>query len=140
MISLDVMNKKFRRKRRIFSPLASAHFGVDNFAHIGVDVLQKDDGSADMSQKTFADLLCPVDTSPSLWKDRTIPRRDEELQICQSKLGEPCCLATASRPDTCVRLARFSASLDSLDVIHIYRINDLIKTVNEWLGECALKF
>ena len=57
---------------------------------------------------------------------------DEELQSCQSKLGELCWLATVSRPDVCARLARISANLNYLQVVDIYRINDLIKTVKLW--------
>ena len=71
----------------------------------------------------------PITTSPSLWTDRNRPLADEELQVCQSKLGELCWLATVSRPDICSRLARFSSNLNGLQVIDIYRINDLIKKV-----------
>ena len=108
---------------------------TDNFAHIGMDVPQEDDGSVANPQTTYADLLRPIAASPSLWKDRNSPLSDEELQICQGKLGEPCWLATASRPDICARLARFSANLKSLKVIDICRINDLIKTVKKWQSE-----
>ena len=65
---------------------------------------------------------------------------DGELQICQSKLVELCWLATVSRLDICVRLARFSANLNGLQVIDIYCINNLIKTVKMWQSECALKY
>ena len=112
----------------------------DNFAHIGLDVPQKDHGSVGITQKTFADLPCPIDTSPSLWKDRTRPLRDEELQICQSELGELCWLAAASRPDICARSARFSANLDSPKDIDVFRINDLVKTAKKWQGDCTLKY
>ena len=53
--------------------------------------------------------------------------------------GMLCWLATVSRPDICARLARFSAKLDSLKVIGVYRINDLIKIVKKGQGNCALK-
>ena len=62
----------------------------DNFTHIGMDVPQKDDGSVGITQKNFTDLPCPIATSPSLWKDRNGPLSDEELQICQRRLGELC--------------------------------------------------
>ena len=36
----------------------------ENFAHTGMEVLQKKDGSAEIAQKTFSDLLCPIATPP----------------------------------------------------------------------------
>ena len=62
----------------------------DNFTHMGMEVLQKKDGSAEVTQKTFSDLLCPIAASPSLWRDQNRALSDEELQTCQSKLGELC--------------------------------------------------
>ena len=62
----------------------------DNFTHIGMDVPQKDDGSAEITQKSLTDLLRPIATSSSLWRDRNRFLSDEEPQICQSKLGELC--------------------------------------------------
>ena len=117
----------------------SARFGPvevqkDNFTQIGMDVHQKDDGSVEITQKTFSDWLRPIDTSPSPLKDRNRPLGDEELQICQSKLGELRWLATVPRPDTCARLACFSAKLDSLHVVDIYRIDDLISTLKYFAG------
>ena len=100
-----------------------------------MEVLQKKDGSAEIPQKTFSDLICPISTSASLWRDRNRPLNDEELQTCQSKLRALRWLATVSRPDICARLARFSANLNGHEVIDIYRINDLIKTVKEWQSE-----
>ena len=94
----------------------------DDFTHICMEVLRGEDGSVEITQKTFTDLLCPIATSPSLRRVRNRALTDEELQTCQSKLGEPCWLATVSRPDICARLARFSANLSSLKVIDIYRI------------------
>ena len=111
----------------------------DNFTHIGMDVPQKDDGSAEITQKSLTDLLRPIATSSSLWRDRNRFLSDEEPQICQSKLGELVCLDTVSRSDICACFARFSADLSGLKVADMYRINDLIKTVKEWQSECALK-
>ena len=113
---------------------------MDNFAHIGINVLQKDDGSVEVTQKALTDLLRPIDTSLSRWKDRNRPLSEEELQICQRKLGELCWLATASRPDICDCWAHFSAKLKSVQGIDIYRINDLIKTVKKGQSDCALNF
>ena len=112
----------------------------DNFTHIGMDVPQKDDGSAEITQKSLTDLLRPIATSSSLWRDRNRFLSDEEPQICQSKPGDLCFLATVPRPDVCARLARFSANPNSLQVIDIYRINDLIKTVRKWQSECTLEY
>ena len=112
----------------------------DNFAHIGMDVLQKDDGSVEITRKPFTDLLRPVATSPSLWRDGNRALGDEELQICPGKLGELRWPAAVSRPDVCARLARFSANLSGLKIADIYRVNDLIKTVKKWQSECALKY
>ena len=75
-----------------------------------------------------------------LWKDRTRSLNDEELQICQGKLGELSRLAAVSRPNICARLARLSANLNNLHVIDIYRIKDLIKTAQLWQGECPLEY
>ena len=52
----------------------------DDFAHIGMEVLQGEDGSVEITQKTFTDSLCPIATSPSLWRDRNRALTDEELQ------------------------------------------------------------
>ena len=60
----------------------------DDFAHTGMEVLQGEDGSAEVTQETFTDLLCPIATSPSLWRDRNRALTDEGFQTCQSKLGE----------------------------------------------------
>ena len=73
----------------------STRFGLvkvqkDNFTHIGMDVLQKTDGSVEITQKTFTDLLRPIAQSPSLWRDRNRALSDGELKTCQSKLGELC--------------------------------------------------
>ena len=54
----------------------------DNFTQIGMDILQKAGGSAEIAQENFPDLLCPEAASPSFWEDRTRPLSDEELQIC----------------------------------------------------------
>ena len=112
----------------------------DDFARIGMEALQGKDGSVEITQETSTDLLDPTATSPSLRRDRNRALTDEELQTCRSKLGELCWLATVSRPDICARLARFSANLNSLEVVGIYRINDLIKTVKKRQQECTLKY
>ena len=49
--------------------LGSVKVQKDNFANIGMDVPQKGDESAEITQKDFTDLLCPIATSPSPWKD-----------------------------------------------------------------------
>ena len=108
--------------------------------HVGMDIIQKQDGSAEITQKSFADMLCLIPTPPSLWKDRNRPLDDDDLQVCQGKLAELCWLATVSRPDICARLARFSANLNSLQVIDMYRINDLIKKINTGQSDYALKY
>ena len=108
--------------------------------HLGMDIVQKLDGSVEITQKNFTDILSPIPTSPSLWKVRNRPLDDEELQVCQSKLGELCWLATVSRPDICARLARFSSNLNGLQVIDIYRINDLIKKVKMGQSDHTLKY
>ena len=108
--------------------------------HIRMDIIQKLDGSGEITQKNFTDMPSPITTSPSLWKDRKSPLDDEELQVCQSKLGELCWLATASRPDIVARLARFSSNLNGLQVIDIYRINDLIKKVKMGQSDYTLKY
>ena len=59
---------------------------------------------------------------------------------CKSKLGDLCWLATASRPDICARLTRSSANLNNLQVVDVYRIHDLIKTVKLWQKRCTLKY
>ena len=97
-------------------------------------------GQLNKTQKNFTDLLCTIATSPSLWRDRNKLLSDVEPQICQIKLGELCWLATVSRPGICARLARFPANLNGLQVIDIYRINDLIKIAKHWKGGCALKY
>ena len=45
-----------------------------------------------------------------------------------------------SRPDICARLARFSSNLNGLQVIDIYRINDLIKKVKMGQSDYTLKY
>ena len=72
-----------------------------------------------------------------LWKDRTRSLNDEELQICQGKLGELSRLAAVSRPNICARLARLSANLNNFQVPDIYRITDLVKPVTLWQQKCA---
>ena len=71
----------------------------DYFAHIGMDILQMADGPAGPTQLEFTNSLRPIATSPSQWREGTRPLNGEGLQICQSKLGELCRLATMSRPD-----------------------------------------
>ena len=68
------------------------------------------------------------------------PQSNEELQSCQSKLGELCWSAAVSRPDICARLARFLANLNDLQVINIYRIDALIKIEKRWQSGRALKY
>ena len=93
------------------------------------------------SRKRPSPVYCvPSPRRPPIWQDRNRAPSHEELQICQSKLGELCRLTTVSRPDIRARLARFSANLSGLKVINIYGINDLIKTVEKWQSECALKY
>ena len=75
-----------------------------------------------------------------LWKDRTRSLNDEELQSCQGKPGELSRVATVSRPNICVHPARLSANLNNLQVIDIYRTNDLIKPVKHWQGGCSSKY
>ena len=60
----------------------------DNFAHTGMEVLQKKDGSVEITQKTFSELLRPIATSPPLWRDRNRALSDEELHTCQSRQGK----------------------------------------------------
>ena len=133
----DILQKMGKFLSSRFGPVKAQQ---DNFTHMGVEVLQKKDGSAEVTQKTFSDLLCPIATSASLWRDRNRPLNDEEPQICRSKLGELFWLATVSRQDICARLARFSANPNGLEVIDIYCINDLTKTVKKWQSGCTLKY
>ena len=119
-----------RRMEKFLSPrFVPVKVQKDNSTHTGRDVLRKDDGSVEITQKTITALLRPIATSPSLWRDRNRALSDEELQICQGNKGELCWLSTVSSPDICARRACFSANLGGLKVIDIYRINDLIKTV-----------
>ena len=83
----DILQKM---EKFLAARLGPAKVQKDNFSHIGMDVLQKDYGSAEITQKDFPGLLRPIAASPSLWKDRNRPLSDEELQICQNKLGELC--------------------------------------------------
>ena len=114
-----------------------------------MDIFQKADGSAELTQLEFTDSPCPIAALPSLWQERTRPPTDAEFQICQSKLGEPAdrghgvqlgWLATVSRPDICARLARFPANPNNLRVFDIYRINELIKTAKLWQTGRTLKY
>ena len=79
-------------------------------------------------------------TPPFLRKDRDRSLNDEELQVCQGKLGELSRLATVSRPNICARQAHLSANLNNLQVSDIYRINDLIKTAKLRQTRCAVKY
>ena len=119
-----------KMEKFLSATLSPVKVQTGNFAHIGVDVPQKVDGSVEITQKDLPVLLRPTAASPSPWRDRNRPLSDEEL----------CWLATMARPDICARLARFSANLSSLQVIDVYRINDLIKTVKQWRSECTLKY
>ena len=60
---------------------ASCRFGPvkiqkDNFMHIGIYIIQKLDGSVEITQKSFTDMSRPITTSPSIWKGRTRPLDD----------------------------------------------------------------
>ena len=50
----------------------------------------------------------------------------------QCELGELSWLATVSRPDICVRLARIAFRINALQGGDVYRINDLAKTAKKW--------
>ena len=90
MIFSVVANKTVRRKCEFFvtTRLGAVKVRKDNATHIGMDVFQKDDGSAEITQKNFTDVLRLIATSPSLWRDRNKPQSVVEPQICQNKLGE----------------------------------------------------
>ena len=133
----DILDKMRKLLSIRFGPV---EIQQDTFTHIGMDIIQKSDGSVEVTQKNFADMLCMIATTPSLWKERNRPLDGEELQVCQSKLGELCWLATVSRPDICARLARFSSNLNNLQVIDLYRINDLIKKVKAGQSDYVLKY
>ena len=80
----DIPGKMEKFPAARFSP---AKVQKDNFAHIGMDILHRADGSVELTQLDLTGSLCPIDTSPSPWKGRARTLNDEELQICQGKLG-----------------------------------------------------
>ena len=85
-----------RMQKFLAARFAPVKVQKDNFTHIGMDIIQNADGSAEITQKNFTDSLCLIATPPSPWKDRNRPLSPEELLIRQSKLGELFLLATVA--------------------------------------------
>ena len=108
--------------------------------HVGIELEQDGDFPATLAQVEFAQNLKRLLTTPQLWAARqtTLPLEETELRQC--KPGELRWLATVSRPDICALLARIASRVNSLRGSDVHRINNLLKTVNEWQRAKILKY
>ena len=97
--------------------------------HAGIELPEEKDYTVRLAQAEFSPKLDPVETPPALWAAPRQPLYPDDALRRQCKLGEPCWLAPASRPDICANRARLTSKANSLQGIDIYRITDLIRTV-----------
>ena len=107
---------------------------------VGMELLQGSDFSVRLTQSAFTEGLLPMDASPSMWANRQRTLGDEDKLLRQCKLGELCWPAAVSRPDIRARLAHIDSRVNKLHGSDIYRINDLIKTVEIWQPRAVLKY
>ena len=84
------------------------------------------------AQKVFANELPRMPTPPAMWTDRQYLPPIEDTRSCQCKQRGLRWLATASRPNTCARFANLAAGDSPMQVGVIYRITDLVKTIESW--------
>ena len=84
-----------------------------------------------MAQQEFSDALRSIPTTQKLRPTKERRQKMAEIGTRQCKLGELCRSATLSRPAIRARLAQLAAEVNSLQCSDIYRINDLIETVEE---------
>ena len=64
----------------------------------------------------------------------------EETKQRKCKFGEPCWLATVSKPDICARLARTASRGNSLQGSDVYGTNDLVESVRVWQQAAISKY
>ena len=81
-------------------------------------------------QMNFTKSPKPFPNAPTVWAPWQRPSSLDEIEKSQSKLQGSRRLATVSRPAVCARLARLAAGGNFLLGCDIYRINDLVETVN----------
>ena len=112
----------------------------NSFVHVGMEVEQADNFSVTLTQAHLTRNLQPLGTSPELRAARQKLPSPEDVKLRQCKLGEPCWLATVSRPDICARLARIASRINSLQGAAVYRIRDLVKTAKKWQRATVLKY
>ena len=112
----------------------------NNFVHGGMEPSQDNSFSVTLTQKDSTEKLKPLGTSPQMWGARRKLLSPEDVKLRQCKHGELCWLATVSRPDICVRLARIASRINELTGSDGYRNNDLAKTVKTWRKATQLKY
>ena len=102
-----------------------------NFAHVGAELTQANDVSAQVTQGKFANGLNPAPTTPDLWASRQCLASMDGIRTRPCLLGDLRRMATVSRPGICARLAQVAAKVNTSQGGDIYRINDLLGTVME---------
>ena len=84
------------------------------FTHVGMELVQSENGDVELTQGSFTEAMQPIDTSPMLWKERVRLLPGEGSKLCQGKIGELCWLEAVSRPDIGARFARFASGIHVL--------------------------
>ena len=100
---------------------------------------EEKDFAATLTQEDFTNNLKTLPTSPELWAGRKEPLPLDETDLRRRKMGEPCWVATVSRPDVRARLARIASRINSLCGSDVYRINELVREVKKWQKATVLK-
>ena len=107
---------------------------------VAIEVARGNDFSVTLTPENFAKHMNFLPASPELWAGREGPLSMDETKMRQSKLGELCSVATASRPDVCARSARIFSRANSLRGGDVYRINEPARAAGEWQKATALTY
>ena len=111
-----------------------------SFAHVSMELVQAADFPVTLTQGEIAQSLKPFPTSPQFWSARQTMSSLEDMKLRQCKLGELHWLATVSRPDICTRSTHIASEVTSSQGSDVYRINDLVETVEVWQQDAILMY
>ena len=122
-----------------------------NSVRVGVELNPSKDSSLPLTPQKCTDARQSFTTTQEIWAPRRRPLKMEEIRRCRCRSGELRSSATVLRPDIRGRSAQQALKVDSLLGSDVYRVHDLIQTVNGWqwaavpkyqngqqLGTCAL--
>ena len=132
----DIMwSGKEIQMRLIITKLKTAfqisHEDDDAFSYVGLQVLQEDDCSIIVNQKTYADSVQTITLDSERMKSPHATLSSEETTKLRGALGQLNWLSNMTRPEISFTVSKLSANVTSATIADIKEANKLIKYVKE---------